>query len=740
MVLEKTTIMAVNLSDLEDDFPILELILRNYLSDEDIMSLRKAYFFAYDAHKDQFRRSGEPYISHPISVAEILAQYQLDVETIMAAILHDVLEDTNIEYEDLAREFGDHVATMVQGVTKFNEMSTAYRKEEEVENLRRMLIATANDLHVIMIKLADRLHNMRTLHFLPRDKQTRIAKNTLDIFAPLAHRLGLGKIKWELEDLCLMYLLPHVYQIIKNKISQKRQEREQYIASSCDELETALKKKNINCTVEGRAKHFYSIYRKMLREKKTFEDLYDLIALRVICETIGECYAILGEVHTMWRQVEGRFKDYISTPKPNNYRSIHTTVLGPNGRLIEIQIRTQDMHYIAEYGIAAHWRYKDEGKRKLGRDAKWLEPFSQELLDTHDPEEFLQAIRHDLFSDEIFVYTPKGELIRLPNNSTPIDFAYKIHTQLGHRCGGAKVNGRMVSLNYSLKIGDVVEILSNQNSHPSPAWLDIVRTSSARNKIRKALLESRREELLKIGQSNLTREIQKAGFNPLEFYNSDLAEKITESLKQKSIDDLFVNIGFGRISSKQVIARMLQQKGKPAGGQKTETSRKEEETEKQQESARYIVRMGDIDDIMYRRAKCCGPIPGDDIIGFVTRGRGVTIHKSTCPNMKYFLNNDRGRIMNLFWKEDQEEVISVTIEIRARDRKNLLVDLSQMISSTGTNIIYSNSETINTTAVFVFTLEITNSSHLNTIMQQLLGIEGVKNVRRLRRQSNPMRH
>ncbi|RJP23950.1 MAG: bifunctional (p)ppGpp synthetase/guanosine-3',5'-bis(diphosphate) 3'-pyrophosphohydrolase [Candidatus Omnitrophota bacterium] len=732
MVTEQPPVLSPVETDLEDDFPILELILRNYLADEDIMRIRKAYFFAYDAHKNQKRISGEPYIAHPICVAETLAEYQLDAETIMAGILHDVLEDTDLTYDLLAREFGEHVATMVRGVTKFSKISSAYRKEEEVENLRRMLVATASDLHVIMIKLADRLHNMRTLHFLSRDKQIRIAQNTLDIYAPLAHRLGLGHIKWELEDLCLMYILPHVYETVKKKVFLKRHEREKYIKEACQELQNALAAKNIQCTVEGRVKHFFSIYMKMQREHKSFEDLYDLVALRVLCETIGECYAILGEVHTMWRQVEGRFKDYISTPKPNNYRSIHTTVLGPKGRMVEIQIRTHDMHYIAEYGIAAHWRYKAEGsKRRIGRDAKWLEPFSQELPDTHDPEEFMQSIRHDLFSDEVFVYSPKGELIRLPKDSTPIDFAYKIHTELGHRCGGAKVNGRMVSLNYSLKTGDSVEILSNPNSHPSPAWLDIVKTASARNKIRRQLLESRRDELLKIGQSHLTREIQKAGFNPLEFYNSQEAQQIVESLKQKSLEDLFVNIGFGRISGKQIIARILQQKQKNADTSKSD-EREKTDDEDQAVTMRSVVRLGDIDEIMYRRARCCSPLPGDDIIGFVTRGRGVTIHKSICPNIKHVYQDDPGRIMHLFWEEDQRELVSVTIEIRARDRRNLLSDLSQMISSTGTNIIFCKSATVNAVATFRFTLQINNSVHLNTVMQQLLGIEGVKNVRRVK--------
>ena len=492
---------------------------------------------------------------------------------------------------------------MVQGVTKVNEIGAAYRNEETVENLRRMLLATAKDLHVMMIKLADRLHNMRTLHHCNRGKQIRISKDTLSIYAPLAHRLGLGQFKWELEDLALMFLHPDVYRDIKKKVQMKRKEREQYIDIVQQELNERLKRRGYSVIIEGRAKHFYSIYKKMIRDNKSFEELYDLIALRVICNDIGECYGILGEVHTMWRQVEGRFKDYISTPKPNNYRSIHTTILGPHGRLLEIQIRTQDMHYVAEHGIAAHWRYKEEGKRKLSRDAAWLEAFEAELPDTHDPEDFLRSIRSDLFSDEVFVYTPKGELVRLPQDATPIDFAYKIHTELGHRCGGAKVNGRIVPINYALNTGDVVTILSSPNSHPSPAWLEIVKTASARNKIRRYLLESNRQELYQIGYARLTRALQKAGFNALEFYNTQQAEDIAESLRLKNLEDLFVNVGFGRVAPKQILARLLQKPKKP-------DVKKDVHDPAEDLDTRTLVRLGDIDNILYRRALCCTPLPG----------------------------------------------------------------------------------------------------------------------------------
>lgn len=716
-------------AEVEDDFPILELILRNYLNDDDVMLVRKAYFFAYDAHKDQIRASGEPYISHPVATAEILAQYQLDAETISAGLLHDILEDTDYTHADLVREFGEYVAKLVQGVTKVGEIGSENRSEEEIENFRRMMVATAEDLRVIVIKLADRLHNLRTLQYLPRNKQITIATNTLNIYAPLAHRLGLGRIKWELEDLCLMYLHPDIYETIKKKVALKRREREQYLKEIIQTIERTLSNKGIKATVEGRAKHFYSIYAKMLRDQKDFEDIYDLIAVRVICETVGECYAILGEVHTMWRQIPGRFKDYISTPKANNYRSIHTTILTGNGRMAEIQIRTTEMHSIAEHGIAAHWLYKEEGKKRTSSDSKWLEAFSRELPDTRDPEDFLHSIRSDLFSDEVYVYTPKGELIRLPNDATPIDYAYKIHTQLGHRCGGAKVNGRMVPLNYSLNTGDVVEILSNQNSHPSHAWLDIVKTSSARNKIRRYLLESRRDQLLRIGKSTLTRELQKAGYKSREFFNSPEANTVSASLGQKTLDDVFVNIGFGRISPKQVISRLMKKNNPQPLPQKSFEKKPDREpvNEKSQGS---LVRLADIDDIMYRIAKCCNPLPGDSIIGFVTRGRGVTIHKENCRSIRQYASHPE-RILSLFWKGDRHDSVSVVIEIRAWDRQNLLGDLSQIISSTGSNIIECNTRTTNSKATLNFKLEVTSINHLENIMQQIMSIEGVKTVRRL---------
>lgn len=715
----------------EDEFPYVELLLRNYLSEEDVQRVRSAYEFACEAHKGQTRMNGDPYILHPVAVSQILAEYHRDADIVIAGLLHDVVEDTQFTFEDLEARFGSAIAGLVRGVTKVSKIvaDTPYLREMEVENFRRMLVATAKDIHVIIVKLADRLHNMQTLGFLPRDSQLRIARSTLDIFAPIAHRLGLGKMKWELEDLALVYLHHDVYQMIKKQVSEKRAYREQYVREVCRTLEERLESHSISCTVEGRAKHFYSIYQKMTQDNKSFDEIYDLAAIRVICETIGECYAILGEVHSMWRQVEGRFKDFISNPKSNNYRSIHTTVLGPKGRKIEIQIRTLEMHLDSEYGIAAHWRYKEEKNTRVRRDTKWLEHFVSNLPDTHDPEEFIQSIRHDLFANEIYVYTPKGELIRLVKGSTPIDLAYRIHTNLGNRCCGAKVNRKLVTLNYQLQTGDTVEILSNPNSHPSAAWLNIVQTSSARNKIRRYLLESQKDQLLQHGQSSLTKELHKAGIKPLEFYNSPLSKEIILSLNTKDLDDLFVNIGFGRISTKQVIARIIKLDPNTTTAKAPLPRTKSPKTKS--ESKASVVKMGEIDEIMYRRARCCNPLPGEDIIGFVTRGRGVSIHRANCKSIQSH-NDQDDRIIPLFWEGEENAIVNVTIEITARDRQNLLNDLTQMISATGTNIVSCNTDTVNGIATFFFKMDIRNATHLDTIMQQLLGVDGVKSVKKTR--------
>ena len=705
----------------------LTSLLRRNLPENEVKKCLHAYEFAKTAHGDQRRNDGTLFITHPLEVAILLADLELDWETIAAGLLHDTDEDTPTTYEELKEEFGERIANMVQGVTKVGDVDLAYKEEAETENLRRMLVATAEDLHVIVIKLCDRLHNMRTLQFLRPDKRRRIAQATLDIYAPLAHRLGLGEIKWELEDLSLSFLHPEVYQDIKAKVAQKRRDRKAYVNEVCELLQTALIEQGIGCQVVGRPKHFYSIYRKMKRDSVGFEELTDLLALRVVTGTVAECYAALGVVHSMWRPREGKFKDYIANPKPNNYRSLHTTVFGPSRRVIEIQIRTRDMHLVAERGIAAHWRYKEgsEGAR-LGKDAKWLEGLPDQLPDTLNPEEFVESIKRDLFADEVYIYTPKGKLLRMPLGSTPIDFAYRIHTDLGNRCAEAHVNGRIVPLNYELQTGDTVEIVTSKRGMASASWLEVVRTSGAKAKIRKYLLDTQHDELLQRGQTMLDRELQRNGIVPSEFYKSESCKKYLKSLRQRSVEELHINIGFGRVSTKQILARVIQER------RTSDEKPVELKTGQDENGTSAIVRLGDIDNILYRRARCCAPLPGDNIVGFVTRGRGITIHRRDCRNIRQ-LHNEPHRIMNLFWERSSPGSFSVDVEIAAKDRQRLLSDLSHRIAGLGISIEACHTVTDKEgVARMLFTLSIGDRSQLDNLMQNLVGIEGVHYVRRKR--------
>lgn len=692
---------------------------------KDVEICLNAFRFADKTHHGQTRKAGDPFISHPLEVAILLAGLEVDVETVAAGLLHDTVEDTSTTSEEVVRAFGERTATLVEGVTKVSGIDLAYREEEEIENLRRMLVATADDLRVIVIKLCDRLHNMRTLQHLQGVQQRRIAHATVDIFAPLAHRLGLGEIKWELEDLSLSFLHPEVYQDIKSKISQKRRDRKAYIEETQQQLQTTLLEEGIGCSVTGRAKHFYSIYRKMKRSGKSFDELTDLLAIRIITGTLGECYAALGVVHSLWRPKEGKFKDYIASPKPNEYRSLHTTVFGPKSRLVEFQIRTREMHSVAERGIAAHWRYKEGADgRRLGKDSKWLEGLSEQLPDTLNPDEFVDEIKRDLFADEVYVNTPKGKLMRLPLGATPIDFAYRIHTDLGNQCEGVRINGRIAPLNYKLQTGDTIEIIRSKRGMASPSWLEIVRTSSAKAKIRRYLLETRRDELLEQGRVMLNRDLQRHGVVPKEFYKSPAFRRYLKSLDQHNVDDLHVNIGFGRISTKQILARIIQERNASAKPKKT--------AKRTEEKPSAVVRLGDIDNILYRRARCCAPLPGDEIVGFVTRGRGITIHRQDCKNIQH-LNLEPQRLMNLFWETDTPSNFAVDIEIVSRDRQSLLSDLSHRISGLGVSIDACHSVTDDeSVARSLFTLRISDRQQLDNLMRNLVGVEGVHFVRRKR--------
>ncbi len=708
----------------------LELVLaelkRNH-PDADLALVSRAHHIADEAHRGDLRKSGTPFIQHPLWVALIVASLGMDDQTCAAALLHDVVEDTAekpspVTLAVLSRQFGGTVASLVDAVTKIGAIHAVTLQEEQVENLRRMLVATAKDLRVIIIKLADRLHNMRTLSFLPRPKQISIARNTLEVYAPLARRLGIGRIKFELEDLALYFLEPSICIEIESKLAAKRQEREKYLDEVKAMIAERLVEMGIPADISGRAKHVYSIYRKMRRTGKDVADLHDLVAVRLITDSIENCYGALGAVHSLWRPREGYFKDYISFPKPNDYRSLHTTVMGPKGWMLEVQIRTLDMHRIAEEGVAAHWRYKEGGSgKKLGDDADWLSQLSGWLSDSQNPDEFMDSLRTDLFADEIYVYTPKGELIRLPKGSTPIDFAYRIHSGLGDTFAGAKVGGRFVSHRYELKTGDTAEIIAGPRAHPSPGWLSIVKTARARAKIRRYLFQANRENLRDLGRQSLSRELARAGLNPVQVFASENFKNLVQSFGAESVEDLFVKVGFGRIATKQVLARILPPRVRP---------------EKRAAADPGVgMKVNELKDIVYRRAQCCNPVPGDPIAGIVTKSRGISIHREDCPGITKF-RGDPAQLLALHWDEDTAGSFRVDVDIFAHDRKGLLADLTNATFHAGANILHCLTTVNSDKAKISFTLEVRNTTHLNTLFQRMFGVESVINVVRRKRRDN----
>lgn len=714
--------------------------VRSYHGDDNIELAEKAYKYAEEKHCGQVRKSGEPYIIHPIRVAFTIADLGLDVHSVCAALLHDVIEDTDCTYEDVAAEFGETVAMLVDGVTKLGKIPTSTKEEQQIENLRKMFFAMAKDVRVIVIKLADRLHNMQTLRYMPESKQRYIARETLEVYAPLAHRLGMSKIKWELEDIALRYIDPVGYYEIVDKIAQKRSEREQFIEKIIEILKEKLSKvTDTPPIIEGRAKHFYSIYRKMFMQNKTIDEIYDLFAVRVIVDTVAECYAVLGTVHELFKPVPGRFKDYIAMPKPNMYQSLHSTLIGPGGTPFEIQIRTKEMHHTAENGIAAHWKYKEgvSGSTDMDEKLEWIKQLL-EIQKENNAEEFMQALKIDMFSDEVFVFTPKGDVVSLPINATPIDFAYSIHSAVGNRMTGAKVNGKIVTLDYTLKNGDIVEVItSNTSNGPNLDWIKICKTSQARNKINQWFKKVNREENIEKGREILEHELKKSSL-PVSFMeDKELIQGLIRKYGFNNVDDLLAAIGYGSSNAARFVTRFKTECKKKFAAENTHTAaelipvlaRPHSETN----NSGVIVE--GIDNCLIRFSHCCNPVPGDEIVGYVTRGRGVAIHRADCINMLNALNNDQesARFIKVRWAEDTQASFLSTLTVTAGNRSNLLLDIMAVVAELKLAATNVNARTgKNNLAIIEITMEIADTDQLNTIIKKIKRVDGVLSIVRRR--------
>ena len=660
--------------------------IRRYHPDDDMDLVRRAYAFSEQAHREQRRKSGDPYFVHPCAVAVILADLMLDATTIAAGLLHDCVEDVECITTQTIREmFGQDVELLVDGVTKLSKLNFSSREEQQAESLRKMFLAMAKDIRVVLIKLADRLHNMRTLKYQKPERQVPIARETLDIYAPLAHRLGVYTIKWELEDLALRYIDPDGYYDLVAKVGMRREEREKLIASVTRQLQDSLRKTGIKAEIEGRPKHFYSIYKKMKSQNKTFDQINDLIAIRVLVNTQQDCYYVLGVVHTLWPQVPGRFKDYISVPKANMYQSLHTTVVN-QGRPFEVQIRTFEMHRTAEYGIAAHWRYK-EGKQidELDTKLSWLRRILDWQSEARDSSDFGELLKFDLFADEVFVFTPKGDVISLPRGATPLDFAYRIHSAVGNRCIGAKVNGRIVPLSSSLETGDFVEVMTSQASHgPSRDWLNIVKTSEAKAKIRAWLKKEEREENIVKGKEMLAAEAKKAGYTMAQLTKADILEPVFKRYSLASLDDLYATIGFGGLSTLQLLNRLTEEYKKQNKAEAPPLPIAEKPAEEAKKpapssSSNGVIVKGE-SGMLVRFARCCNPLPGDEIVGYITRGRGVSVHRADCVNLK-----DAGvepeRMIEVEWESSGAGSYEADIQMLCYDHAGLFAEISLMFAS-----------------------------------------------------------
>ena len=720
---------------------------KEYMNETHIKFIEKAIYFATYAHKEQIRKSGEAYIVHPIQVAGILAELKLDPDTIATGFLHDVVEDTGFSIDDIEYEFGKDVAFLVEGVTKLGKIKYKSHAEQQAENHRKMLLAMANDLRVIMVKLADRLHNLRTLKFHKPEKQRMIAEETLEIYAPLAHRLGMNKIKWELEDTSLRYLNPQQYYRIVHLMNSKRDEREEYINTTIENIKEATKDLDIEAVIYGRPKHIYSIYRKMKDQKKQFSEIYDLLAIRVLVDSIKDCYAVLGAIHTKWKPMPGRFKDYIAIPKANMYQSIHTTVIGPGGRPVEIQIRTFEMHQVAEYGVAAHWAYKEGNKEKVTNDPlqkqlDWFKDLIELQNETKDAKDFMNSVKEDIFGDKVYVFTPKGDVSELPLGSGPLDFAYNIHTEVGNKTVGAKVNNKIVPLNYQLKTGDIVEVLTSANSFgPSRDWINLVYTTRAKNKIKRFFkLQDRDENIIK-GRELLEKQITELGFNFKDFMTKQGMKDIAARFNFGTEEDLLASIGFGEISYQTVANKMTDKARKEIEDQKVVETAFEKTTTQglKKESQKMKIRheggviIEGVDNLLSRLSRCCNPVPGDDIVGYITKGRGISVHRKDCPNVQ-LPESEQNRLIEVDWEDTANtgQQYDTELVVEGYNRNGLLNEVLNVINSTTKSLNSVNGKVdANKIATISVNIGILNTQQLDFIVDKIKQIPDVYSVRRV---------
>jgi len=712
-----------------------------YLKPNDLERIREAYKFAEKAHAGQIRKSGEPYILHPLAVADILVDMQLDATTLEAALLHDVVEDTNVTLDMVRDQFGFTCAMLVDSLTKLEKIQFKTKEEQQAANYRKMIVAMAQDLRVILIKLADRLHNMRTLKYQSEDRQRKIAEETLEIYCPLAHRLGISAIKWEMEDISLRYLNPQQYYRIANLMKKKRNEREMYIQECIRTISEKLAETGIHGDISGRPKHIYSIYKKMITQNKEFNEIYDLLAIRVLVENVKDCYATLGIIHTLWKPMPGRFKDYIAMPKPNMYQSLHTTVIGPNGDPLEVQIRTYEMHKTSEYGVAAHWAYKEGTVVPSGsfeEKLNWFREILELQNEVRDASEFMESLKVDFFSDLVYVFTPKGEVIELPAGSVPLDFAYRIHTEVGNRTIGAKVNGRIVPLDHKLKTGDIVEILTSKHSYgPSQDWLKIAQSSNARSKIKQWFKKEKREENIKAGEQAVERELKRLGYEPHVVMTDDNMQEVAKKFAFQDVEDMLSAAGIGGITPAQIVTRLLDRFRKPEEENLQLTSEvkelKELKTAARKSRPTHGIRVKGVDNVMVRFARCCNPVPGDEILGYITRGRGVSVHRADCNNLPVVDDSDESnRLIEVEWETSVDATYNVEIEILGHDRRGLLNDVLQVISESKTIIAaVSGRSDKNKIAHINITILIRNTDHLHSIVEKIKRVKDIFSVQRI---------